>query len=373
MKKGKWVRTLAQAALLLLFYICAFAAGYALTKLVFMAAGKPPEPVAYVLSGLAGVALLPLVRALIPGFNRQSAQGKYGNSPRTKLLADTLDAMGKIAQGDFNVFVDAKDERDPYGQLASSVNKMAAELGSMEKLRQDFISNVSHEIKSPLTSISGYASLLRRDGVTPEQVARYAAIIETESRRLSKLSENLLRLSSLEADGVTLETKPFRLDKQLEGILLMLEPQWAGKNILPDVSLPATMATGNEDLLSQVWINLLDNAIKFTPANGTIRVTLAGDTGGVSCAIEDCGAGISPEDRIHIFERFYKADLSRGRTQGGNGLGLSLVKKIVEMHGGRIAVKSEKGQGSAFVVTLPAPRPEKNDAPKVDDCRRDQW
>ncbi|HEY3425379.1 MAG TPA: HAMP domain-containing sensor histidine kinase [Negativicutes bacterium] len=353
MKKVRWYQFMAQKILLLLFFSCAFAAGYELTKLIFIVTGRPAELVAYVLSGLVGVILLPLIRYLLPYFNGRTAEGKYRNFPRAKLLTDTLDAVNRIAQGDFKVFVATEDESGPYSELAASVNKMARELDSMEKLRQDFISNVSHEIKSPLTSISGYASLLKREGVSTEQIAHYAAIIDTESKRLSKLSDNLLRLSTLEADGVTLETKPFRLDKQLENLLLMLEPQWAEKNIMPDVSLPIIIMEGNEDLLSQVWINLLHNAIKFTPENGSIRVMLTGDKDNVICTVADNGIGISPEDQIHIFERFYKVDKSRDCSLGGNGLGLSLMKKIVEMHEGWITVKSKKGQGAEFIVTLP--------------------
>ncbi len=271
----------------------------------------------------------------------------------TKELSDILDAMSKISQGDFKVFVAADDEREPYFEVADSVNKMARELGSLEKLRQDFISNVSHEIQSPLTSIRGYASLLRRNGIGPDQIARYATIIETESKRLSKLSDNLLRLSVLESESAPLEVRPFRLDRQIERILLMLEPQWAEKSIRLDVSLPIMMMTGNEDLLGQVWINLLHNAIKFTPEHGTIRIMLAGNEDSVECIVADNGMGVSPEAQIHIFERFYKVDKSRDRSLGGNGLGLSLGKKIVEMHKGKVTVKSDKGQGAEFVVRLP--------------------
>jgi signal transduction histidine kinase len=231
---------------------------------------------------------------------------------------------------------------------------MARELGSMEKLRQDFISDVSHELQSPLTSIAGFAALLQKDGVSGEDVSHYAAIIETESRRLSKLSDNLLRLSTLEAGVTPLETREFRLDKQLENILLMLEPQWAGKNLSPEASLAKLSVSGNEALLSQVWINLLHNAIKFTPEGGTIHVQLTMDNGQWTVTVADSGIGIPEEAQIHIFERFYKADKSRDRALGGNGLGLSLVKKIVELHGGRVAVVSAKGKGAAFTVTIPA-------------------
>ncbi len=353
MKKTRWYQFAAHAAVILLLISCAFVAGYGVTELIFLATGHPPELVAHVLSGLAAFLLMPLAGGLFSRFDRRLVGREFRNFPYGRLLGDTLDAMKRIAQGDFNVFVATEDERGPFNELAHSVNKMAMELGSMEKLRQDFISNVSHEIQSPLTSISGYASLLKREGTSREQIIHYASIIETESKRLSKLSDNLLKLSALEVDGASLEHKPFRLDKQLESILLMLEPQWSEKNIMPDVSLSNVVTTGSEDLLSQVWINLLHNAIKFTPENGRIRVTLTAGKDCVVCTVADNGIGISPEDQIHIFERFYKVDKARDRSLGGNGLGLSLVKKIVELHGGRIAVKSEMGKGTEFIVTLP--------------------
>lgn len=353
MKKGKWLQFGARTIVFQLFLICDFAAAYGLTRLIFIMTGRPPEIIDHILSGLVAMVLLPVNRVFFSFIQHRTILGKHIDFIHTKQRADILDAISKVAQGDFKVFVAAGNKRDPYFELADSVNKMARELGSLEKLRQDFISNVSHEIQSPLTSISGYASLLMREGISPGQIARYATIIETESKRLSKLSDNLLRLSVLESESAPLDIKPFRLDRQLERILLMLEPQWAGKNIIPDVSLPVMMLEGNEDLLSQVWINLLHNAIKFTPQNGTIRVRLTGNEANVECSIADNGIGIPLEDQIHIFERFYKVDKSRDRSLGGNGLGLSLVKKIVELHKGKITVKSDKGQGSEFTVTLP--------------------
>jgi two-component system phosphate regulon sensor histidine kinase PhoR len=361
MKKAQYLHFVTGIILYLLFFTCALAAAYGLTRLIFRTTGQPPEPVDHILSGLIAMILMPVGRFLLTLILGRTTDGVIRrNFMHTKELTDILDAMNKIAQGDFTAFVVTDDEHNPYFEVADSVNKMARELGSLEKLRQDFISNVSHEIQSPLTSINGYASLLKRDGIGPDLITHYATIIETESKRLSKLSDNLLRLSVLEADSVPLEISPFRLDKQLESVLLMLEPQWADKNITPDVSLPNIMTAGNEDLLSQVWINLLHNAIKFTPENGTMRVTLTGNEDNVVCTVADNGIGIAPEDQIHIFERFYKVDKSRDRSLGGNGLGLSLVKKIVEMHGGKIAVKSGKGQGAEFMVTLPKHTIEKN-------------
>lgn len=230
---------------------------------------------------------------------------------------------------------------------------MAKQLGTMEQARQNFISDVSHEIQSPLTSISGFAALLKDDTLSDEQRAHYIDIIETESKRLSKLSENLLKLSMLESDAAPIIPCQYRLDKQIENTVLLLEPQWSGKKLNPNLDLAKTPFIGDEELLSHVWINLLNNAIKFTPEGGDFGVTLITAENKICCTISDTGIGILPDAQIHIFERFYKIDKSRDRSLGGNGLGLSLVKKIVELHDGTIDLQSELGKGTAFTVKLP--------------------
>lgn len=354
MKGTKWYKTTAIMMLGFLYIIGSFVVGDIMTAQIVKLSGPLPQRVEHVLSGLFGVIMMAAVVILIQYINhRKDKNSKYWKFAHSKLFTDTVDALKKIAQGDFNVLIAADEEKSPYNVLVESVNKMARELGSVDQLRKDFISNVSHEIQSPLTSISGYASLLKHEGVSRDLIVHYATIIETESKRLSKLSDNLLRLSALDAECTPMETQTYRLDKQLESILLMLEPQWADKKIIPEVSLPAITFTGNEDLLSQVWINLLHNAIKFSPENGSIRVSLSKNNDKVVCTISDNGIGIAPENQMHIFERFYKVDKSRNRSLGGNGLGLSLVKKIVVLFGGSITVNSAEGHGAEFTVTLP--------------------
>ncbi|MDR1100776.1 MAG: HAMP domain-containing histidine kinase [Clostridiales bacterium] len=253
-----------------------------------------------------------------------------------------LAAMERISTGDFSVLVE-EDEHDKWG-LAKAVNEMAQNLGSLETMRQDFISDVSHEIQSPLTSIQGFAALLRKKD--DAETRRYAEIIENESKRLSSLSDNLLKLSAL--DNKELEKRDFRLDKQMESIALMLEPQWSAKRLTVEAELAPFTYCGDMDLLSQVWVNLLHNAIKFTPKKGRIHIKLQGGV----VKIKDSGIGIKNDDQIHIFERFYKADKSRDRSLGGNGLGLSIVKKIVELHGGSVEIASKAGVYTEFTVNL---------------------
>lgn len=295
------------------------------------------------LSGFGGLVFFCVFAALLSSIRLQHFKRTHRKSPHDIVL----DALGKIARGNFDVFLEP-DPNDPHSDMAKAINKMAKNLGSLETMRQDFISNVSHEIQSPLTSIKGFAALLKNDDLPPDERRRYAAIIEAESGRLSSLSDNLLKLSALDGEKKPLHLVEYRLDKQLSQIILSLEPQWSSKNINFDADLPKYTITADENLLLQVWVNLLHNAIKFTPDGGEIAVKLS--NGAVT--ITDSGIGIAESDLIHIFERFYKADKSRDRALGGNGLGLSLVKKIVELHGFHITVESEINKGTQFTIRL---------------------
>ncbi len=283
--------------------------------------------------------------------------GKLAGPKRMQFFHSIKDALEQIAKGNFNVQLnlnsqEAKDPKHPFGQLIRSVNKMAADLGELESMRQEFISNISHEIQSPLTSIGGFARALRSDKLKESERLHYLDIIETETRRLSKLSENLMKLTSLESENHRFEPEFYRLDKQLRRIVLSFEPQWREKDIEMDVSLEEVTIEGDEDLLSQLWVNLLHNSIKFTPNGGTINVMLKQANQHAVVQISDNGIGITPEEQSRIFERFYKADPSRHRTDGGSGLGLSIVKKITDIHGGLIEIESEPGEGSLFTVQL---------------------
>ncbi len=338
-----------------LFTAC-FAGGYGLATLLFRLTSTPPAIWSHVIAGYLGLSLTALVaRVWALVHQRLRPGGGRWDDVRKHFLDDAIEGMNRIAQGDFSVLLPV-EEHDPFAGIAESVNRMARELGTMENLRQDFISNVSHEIQSPLTSISGFAALLRRDDLTPEQRSHYLDVIETESRRLSRLSDNLLKLTALESDAQPLAATPFALDRQIQNAALLLEPQWTAKNLTLDLSLARLTLPGDEALLSQVWIDLLGNAVKFTPGGGSITVTLVEEGGNAVCRVADTGIGIAEEDRMHVFERFFKADRARDRALGGNGLGLAIVRAIVERHGGTVSVESQPGQGSTFTVTLPLPR-----------------
>lgn len=278
----------------------------------------------------------------------------FVKTKQNEISRSLTDAMRRIAKGDFKVRLEiGHQDRGPFGGIVHEINDMVVELDEMEQLRQSFISDVSHEIQSPLTSISGFARALQNDHLGAEQRREYLRIIESESERLSKLSDNLLKLASLESDRHPFEPKRYRLDRQLGRLILACEPQWHAKGITMNVELGEAYVNADEDLLSQVWVNLISNSIKFTPTGGTIDIGLEGDEQGVLFRIRNTGMGIAPEDQLLIFQRFYKVDQARNHKAGGSGLGLSIVKMIVDMHQGTIAVNSELGEGAEFTVHLP--------------------
>ncbi|MEO4052700.1 HAMP domain-containing sensor histidine kinase [Solibacillus sp. CAU 1738] len=273
---------------------------------------------------------------------------------RKNFYLEVISALRKISSGDFNVYLDIKmNERNEFTELVDQFNHMVKQLQQMEDMRQEFISNVSHEIQSPLTSIIGFAQALQNNQLSKEQHQRYLNIIETECRRLSKLSDNLMKLTSLESENHTFEKKNYPLDQQLRAIILACEPHWDQKNIEFDIHLEKITLLADEDLMSQVWTNLIHNCIKFTPEHGKITIQLEKKVHKAVVTISDTGIGISKADQPHIFERFYKADVARVRSNSGSGLGLSIVKKIVEMHNGTIIVQSEMGKGTTFIITIP--------------------
>ncbi|WP_231571074.1 sensor histidine kinase [Gordoniibacillus kamchatkensis] len=285
---------------------------------------------------------------------------------RKQAFAPLIEAIRRIGRGEFHEPIPLDDVRrgHPFGDLIDSINTMASELSQMERMRQQFISNVSHEFQSPLTSIGGFARALRNEELGAEERHRYLRIIEKECSRLSRLSDNLLKLTSLESEHQPVHMKLYRLDRQLRAIVLNAEPQWTEKRLDIEAELEELTIEADEELLSQVWINLLHNSIKFTPQGGAIRIKAVPDgKGGARVDFSDTGIGMTAEEQTHVFERFYKADRARGREAGGSGLGLAIVKTIVDLHGGTVTVCSTPGEGSTFTVLLPGPR-QANEAPE---------
>lgn len=261
------------------------------------------------------------------------------------------DAMRKVAGGDFSVRLDCtskiRDVREVYG----SFNTMVKELGNTETLQTDFVSNVSHEFKTPINAIEGYASLLQDSQLTDEQKNAYIDKIIFNTRRLSDLVGNILLLSKVNNQTISLKASTFRLDEQVRQSMLALESKWEKKEIEFDIDLDEIEYTGYENLLSHVWLNLIDNAVKFSPQNGQIRIRLKQLDGSVTFSIWDNGLPIPEADIDRIFNKFYQGDNSHASE--GNGLGLALVRKIVAAAHGTINVTSSEDAGTEFVVALP--------------------
>ncbi len=261
------------------------------------------------------------------------------------------DAMRKVAGGDFSVRLDCTSRIRDVREVYDSFNTMVKELGNTETLQTDFVSNVSHEFKTPINAIEGYASLLQDNQLTDEQKNTYIDKIIFNTRRLSDLVGNILLLSKVNNQTISLKASTFRLDEQVRQSILALESKWEKKEIEFDIDLDEIEYTGYENLLSHVWLNLIDNAVKFSPQNGQIRIRLKQLDGSVTFSIWDNGLPIPEADIDRIFNKFYQADNSHASE--GNGLGLALVRKIVSAEQGAISVSSSEDAGTEFIVTLP--------------------
>ncbi|MDR3293558.1 MAG: HAMP domain-containing histidine kinase, partial [Clostridiales bacterium] len=264
-------------------------------------------------------------------------------------LKRLTEATKIIAKGnfDFDITDNADDE---LSELATNFNLMLKTLRANEYLSKDFINSVSHEFKTPITSLKGYAKLLQKDTVTAEERKEYSEIILSESERLHKLATDLLRLSALESSDIIKQSAEFRLDEQIKQIILLLQKDWENKNLDMVIDLDPVKYKGNEELIYLVWLNLISNAIKYTDSGGKIEIGLNADKT-ISFKIKDNGIGIKNEYKDKIFDQFFMADKSRNNNS--SGLGLAITKKIVEKFGGNISFVSRVGEGTEFTVILP--------------------
>lgn len=271
-------------------------------------------------------------------------------------MHNLAEATSRVANGDFSVFVPALHTQDKWDYLDVMImdfNKMVEELGSIETLKTDFVSNVSHEMKTPIAIIKNYAELLKTGHITEEQREEYAESIEGAAMRLSNLISNILKLNKLENQRITPEVEAYDVSRQLCECILHFEEAWDEKEIDLETEIEdVAMVQADESLLELVWNNLLSNAIKFTEPGGTVTVRQTCEEGYIKISVSDTGCGMSSDVMNHIFDKFYQGDTSHSKE--GNGLGLALVKRVLELLDGDIQVFSEEGRGSTFLVTLPA-------------------
>ncbi len=297
--------------------------------------------------------LLLFINSLVLGAALSALAAKYPLKPVNKII--TL--MNRLASGDFGVRLDFKG---PFGkhpavrELCDSFNTMAQELGTTEMLRSDFINNFSHEFKTPIVSITGFAKLLKRGNLTEAQQQEYLDIIEKESLRLTDLATNMLNLTKYENQAILTDVTEFNLSEQIRSCILTLEGKWARKDIDFNLDFQEHRIWGNMDMLKHTWLNLIDNAIKFSPDGATVDIGIHVQGSRYIISITNQGPEISPEQQAKIFHKFYQTDESHSTE--GNGIGLALVKGVVELHRGRVTVRSENGTVT-FRVNLPQQQP----------------
>lgn len=264
-----------------------------------------------------------------------------------------VNAINSLASGDFSKRLSfSRPWKDiPFiSEIVSSYNKTAEELSKTELLRSDFIDNFSHEFKTPISSIQGFASLLEKGNLSKEEEKEYLRIISKEAKRLSQMATNVLRLTKIENQEILTDKKRYNLSEQIRNSILLLENKWSEKNIELDIDIDEYYIEGNEELLREVWINLFDNAIKFSPDGGKVWVKIDVLGGYLKIKVGNTGSVISNEQKDLIFRKFYQCDTSH--STNGNGLGLAIVKKVVSLHSGKVKVFSGD-YGTEFEVSLP--------------------
>lgn len=265
-------------------------------------------------------------------------------------LYEIYEALDELSRGNYKIKIPVRGIKT-IKDVSKKINATAAELESIENMRNDFIDNFSHEFKTPIISISGFAKILKNDTLDMKEKKEYLDIIITESDRLAMLATNVLNLTKLDNQSVLTETSKFNISEQIRLVVVLLEYKLNDKNI--DISLNGDECyiTGSEKTLKQLWINLIENAIKYSPENSSIEIDIKSNDESVIISITDHGEGMDEETRKYAFDKFYQGDISH--KSSGNGIGLAIAKKICELHNGNIRIKSTDSTGTTFEVSLP--------------------
>ncbi|MBE6991346.1 MAG: HAMP domain-containing histidine kinase [Ruminococcaceae bacterium] len=287
--------------------------------------------------------------ALVIGAGMTFVFGKIPMKPINRII----NQMNRLAAGDYRARIDFGrfwGKHSTVAEFTDSFNRMATELESTEMLRSDFINNFSHEFKTPIVSITGFAKLLKRGNLSEQERTEYLGIIEEESVRLSQMATNVLNLTRIENQTILTDVTTFNLSEQLRDSVLLLVEKWEKKNLDIGIDMKEHNIEANEELLKQVWINLLDNAVKFSPDYGDIELKIEEMEQTLRVSVANYGGDIPPEFHKRIFNKFYQADESHASE--GNGIGLAIVKSVVGLHGGEVGVESGSGK-TTFTVELP--------------------
>jgi len=273
----------------------------------------------------------------------------FGNRILFGSLRQINAAAKAVANGDFSQRLEVPKEKET-AEICINFNEMVDKLGNNELLARDFVSNVSHQFRTPLSSIHGYAQLLESDDLSKEERIEYISVIEEKALTLSDLINDILELSRLEHQSAAISKEEFSIDEQITKCVLSMEKQLTDKNMEVELNLEPSKYYGNKELLNEVWNNLLENAIKFTDEKGIIVISVKSAEDGLVVSFKDNGCGMSEETKSRLFDRFYRGKEVQGRY--GSGLGLSMVKSILQKHDATIHVNSELSKGSEFIITL---------------------
>lgn len=284
--------------------------------------------------------------SLLMGTVLSALCSRFPLAPMRELMA----AADRIADGDYSVRVNLKGPEE-VRRLSRKFNHMAAEIGSVEMLRNDFINHFSHEFKTPIVSIQGFAEMLELNDLTPEERTEYIHIIIEESARLTALASNILNLSKIEQQNILTDREVFNVSEQIRQAIALLDQKWTEKDIKIDLECEEHFLNGNQELLKQVWINLMDNAVKFSPEHETVEIRIEKKRDCISVSFTNQGEEIPASALAHIFDKFYQVEASR--ASAGNGLGLAIVQKIVRLHGGHVEADCSRPHRITFRVELP--------------------
>ncbi len=298
---------------------------------------------------LSSPVLIVIVAGII-GISIGAISSTYLNNKFLKPLKELKEMTNEVAKGNFDVAIEEIPENE-IGVFVENFNIMVHELRKNELLKKDFISNVSHEFKTPLSVISGYTTLLQDPNISDEDRIEYSKIIFEYTTNLANLVNNILRLSKFDSKKITFELEKYSLDEQIREAILSLEPKWNEKNIVFNIEMQKVEIKADKELLAIVWNNLLDNAVKFSSVNSMIDISLFEKDNYVIFVIKDYGKGIKGSELPYIFDQFYQSEKSR--KMEGNGLGLALVKKIVEASNGKIFVSTKEEEGTEFTIYIP--------------------
>ncbi len=313
-----------------------FLGAFALYRFGFIVADRPVDI----------VLILFALTSLLVGVALSAIFSRFPLSP----LRELMEATDRIADGDYSARINLKSPAE-LKRLSDKFNHMAEEIGSVEMLRSDFINNFSHEFKTPIASIQGFAEMLELECLTEEERTEYIHTIIDEASRLTALATNILNLSKVEQQSILTDQNRFNVTEQLRQVIALLDKKWSDKGIVIAFDCGEVFYTGNEELLKQVWINLIDNAVKFSPEGEEIDIVIRESEESLAVSFTNRGDPIPASALTHIFDKFYQADISHA-TQG-NGLGLAIAQKIARLHGGSIAVPRSDTEGTTFEVVLP--------------------